>query len=80
MWEACGERWAIVEDVFGVVLGASQLGIEGFNVGPIVKDLLLVPWEGEVLALADVVHGGLARTEARVFFAEQEWRQRSFEK
>ena len=58
--ETGGEGRAIVEDVLGLVLGASQLGLEGLDFGPVLQDLLLVLWEGEVLALADLFHGGIA--------------------
>lgn len=56
--EAGGEGGPVVEDVLGHGLGALQLGLEGGNLLPPLEDALLLAREGEVLPLADVVHGG----------------------
>lgn len=63
--EAGGEGGAVVEDVLGEVLGESELSLEGFDFGPVVENLLLLLWEGEVLALAHLFHGGRRETKGR---------------
>lgn len=54
--ETGGEGRAVVEDVFGLILGAGELGLEGLDVGPEGEDGFLLLWEGEVLALAHFLH------------------------
>lgn len=54
--EAGGEGRAVVEDVFGLILGAEKLSLEGLDVGPEGEDGFFLLWEGEVLALADFLH------------------------
>lgn len=61
------ERRPIVEDVLGLPLSKLELRLEGVDLGPEGKDLLLLLWEGEILSFLDVVHGesGVAAGEWR---------------
>lgn len=57
--QAGGEGWAVVEDVFGEVRGFGELGLESVDLGPEGEDGFFLGGEGEILAFANVVHGGI---------------------
>ena len=57
--QAGGEGRAVVEDVLGEMGRFGELCLEGVGVGPEGEDGLFLGREGEVLAFADVVHGGI---------------------
>uniref|UniRef100_A0A8R7QJW8 Uncharacterized protein n=1 Tax=Triticum urartu TaxID=4572 RepID=A0A8R7QJW8_TRIUA len=55
--EPCGEGGAVVEDELLAALRATELLVEGVELGPEAEHALLLRREGEVLPLADVLHG-----------------------
>lgn len=60
------EGGAIVENILWLVLRQAELRVEGVDSLPQLQDILLLPWEREVLPIADLLHGGAQTAPAAV--------------